>query len=70
MGFSIFRKAHTVLLYGFLLSADKGQVVYFHKALPILLIRIGLVGVARSSYPTPALILNSYTSSLNINYKL
>jgi len=28
MGFSIFGKAHTVLLYGFLPSADIGQVVY------------------------------------------
>jgi hypothetical protein len=29
MGFSIFGKAHTVLMYGFLPSADIGQVVYY-----------------------------------------
>jgi uncharacterized membrane protein len=28
MGFFIFGEAHTVLLYGFLPSADMGQVVY------------------------------------------
>jgi len=29
MGFSIFGKAHTVLLYGFSPSADIGQVVHY-----------------------------------------
>jgi len=30
MGFSIFERGHTVLLYGFFPSADIGQVVYYN----------------------------------------